>query len=199
MVLHNFVEDSEIDALLSTTSDELKRSTDQGSFDESGVQEQVVSSRRTSNNAWCIGACANHPEVLKLEKRIEQATGVPKINYESFQVLRYQKGQFYRTHHDSSLDDFEQLAGPRILTVFLYLSDVEEGGGTQFTDLDITVQPRKGALVWPSVTNGLDDIEGMTHHQALDVIKGTKYAANSWIHLYDYNTPNHWGCTGSFS
>ncbi len=27
---------------------------------------------------------------------------------------------------------------------------------------------------------------------------GTKFAANSWIHLYDYAKPNLWGCTGSF-
>ena len=28
---------------------------------------------------------------------------------------------------------------------------------------------------------------------------GKKYAANHWIHLNDYEGPNRWGCTGSFS
>lgn len=27
---------------------------------------------------------------------------------------------------------------------------------------------------------------------------GRKYAANSWIHLFDYMRPNLWGCTGVF-
>ena len=30
------------------------------------------------------------------------------------------------------------------------------------------------------------------------VVAGTKFAANTWINLYDYNEPNLWGCTGSF-
>jgi hypothetical protein len=34
--------------------------------------------------------------------------------------------------------------------------------------------------------------------QARPVIKGRKYAANSWIHLYDYEHSNLWGCTGTF-
>jgi hypothetical protein len=35
-------------------------------------------------------------------------------------------------------------AGPRILTFFLYLSDVEEGGETSFPYLDIAIKPKKG-------------------------------------------------------
>jgi prolyl 4-hydroxylase len=40
--------------------------------------------------------------------------------------------------------------------------------------------------------------EGRTMHEAKAVKKGVKYAANSWIHLYDYHIPNLWGCTGTF-
>jgi hypothetical protein len=50
-------------------------------------------------------------------------------------VLRYKKGQYYRTHHDMSSQDNELACGPRILTFFLYLSDVQEGGGTNFPRL----------------------------------------------------------------
>ena len=47
--------------------------------------------------------------------------------------------------------------GPRILTFFLYLSDVEEGGETHFPLLGISVKPKKGkALLWPSVVD--DDL-----------------------------------------
>lgn len=91
-------------------------------------------------------------------------------------------------------------SGPRILTFFLYLSDVEEGGETDFPILNISVKPKKGAAVlWPSVM--LDDLtkqDPRTVHQAKPVIKGTKYAANSWYHLYNTRKSNLWGCTGSF-
>ena len=67
------------------------------------------------------------------------------------------------------------------MTVFLYLNDVEEGGGTRFTELDITVQPKRGrALLWPSVLDQWPNHEDpSTNHEALPVIKGVKYGANA--------------------
>lgn len=41
-------------------------------------------------------------------------------------------------------------------------------------------------------------IDPRTLHEAKPVIKGKKFAANSWIHLFDYTVPNLWGCTGVF-
>jgi len=177
------------------------RSTDQGAQNEFGEMEQVVSKSRTSNNAWCTDACERQPGVISATEKIERVTGIPKKNYESFQVLQYHKNQFYRMHHDSSAGKDDSPAGHRIMTFFLYLSDVEEGGATRFTKLGIDVTPKKGkALIWPSVLN--DDPamwDRRMYHEARDVIAGEKRAANHWIHLYDYETPNLWGCTGSFS
>jgi prolyl 4-hydroxylase len=90
----------------------------------------------------------------------------------------------------------ERAQGVRILTVFLYLNDVEEGGGTRFTDLDITVQPKKGrALIWPSVLDANPDVkDDRTHHEALPVKKGIKYGANAWIHQRDFKIPHATAC-----
>lgn len=90
--------------------------------------------------------------------------------------------------------------GPRILTFFLYLSDVEEGGETNFPSLGIAVKPKKGrALLWPStLDNNLEALDIRTLHEAKPVIKGRKFAANSWIHLYNFAVPNLHGCTGTF-
>ena len=101
----------------------------------------------------------------------------------------------------ASPNDFPMPAGPRVLTFFMYLSDVEEGGETHFPKLNISVKPEKGsALLWPSVESDYPSskIEQLTYHAALPVKRGTKYAANSWLHLRDYKTPNLHGCTGSF-
>ena len=65
------------------------------------------------------------------------------MNYESFQLLQYDGGQFYRSHHDSSVTD-NTPAGHRILTFFLYLTDVEEGGETYFNRLDLAIKPKRG-------------------------------------------------------
>ena len=133
-------------------------------------------------------------------KKIEDVTNVPRDNYESFQVLRYNLGQKYNQHHDMSPRQTKLSCGPRILTFFLYLSDVEEGGETAFPLLGHKITPKKGkALLWPSVMDdNPEKMDGRTNHEALAVIKGTKYAANSWIHLFDFEKSNKWGCTGTF-
>ena len=151
--------------------------------------------REREERAW-RGAPLSEPSPPDLPA---PRSAVPIENFENFQILRYLPGQYYRTHHDMSENDNRLASGPRIYTFFLYLSDVEEGGETNFPRLDLDVAPRKGsALLWPSV---LDDQptrqEPKTFHQAKPVIKGTKFAANSWIHMYNYREPNLWGCTGA--
>lgn len=87
-------------------------------------------------------------------------------------------------------------SGVRIFTFFLYLNDVEAGGGTHFDELDLTVMPKTGrALVWPSVLDANpNEKDGRTTHAALPVDVGLKYAANAWYHMSDFQTPNSMGC-----
>ena len=49
------------------------------------------------------------------------------IHNRTLQILRYERGQKYVRHHDADEDDVQLACGPRVLTFFLYLSDVEEG------------------------------------------------------------------------
>jgi|EP01033_Poteriospumella_lacustris_P015932 prolyl 4-hydroxylase len=199
VTFENFVSDDEAEALIRTIG-RWERSTDSGSMNEFGEAGRVLSQGRTSSNGWCTGECERHPKVRRVLRKIEEVTGVPSQNYESFQVLKYELNQFYRTHHDYGAEDVNLACGPRILTFFLYLSDVEEGGETSFPSLGISVKPKKGrALLWPSTLDTDPEAQDMrTFHEARPVITGTKFAANSWIHLFDYNKPNLWGCTGSF-
>lgn len=44
----------------------------------------------------------------------------------------------------------------------------------------------------------MEEQDTRTTHEAAPVIKGVKYAANTWIHLYDFEHSNLWGCTGAF-
>eukprot|EP01036_Dinobryon_divergens_P028413 gene28414-37350_t len=199
VTLENFLSDREAAALISTVK-KWERSTDTGLTNEFGETGRILSNGRTSSNSWCTGDCEKHPDVRRVLSKIEAVTGVPKRNYESFQVLKYETGQKYNVHHDYGKEDVSLACGPRILTFFLYLSDVEEGGETAFPSLGIAVKPKKGkALLWPSTLSDFpEDQDARTFHEARPVIKGLKYAANSWIHMYDYEKPNLWGCTGSF-
>lgn len=83
---------------------------------------------------------------------VENITGIPEVNSEWLQLLRYEESQFYNTHNDYIPFQLDRQCGVRILTFYFYLNDVEEGGGTNFPNLNLTVTPKRGrAVMWPSV------------------------------------------------
>lgn len=114
---------------------------------------------------------------------------------EPFQIVRYEKGQFYKVHHDQNSGLFTP-QGARVYTFFMYLTTPAAGGGTRFRDLGVTVPAVKGnAVFWPSVMSDDPTMdEPMTYHEAVSVDEGIKYASNIWIHNYDFRTPAGAGC-----
>jgi prolyl 4-hydroxylase len=176
-----------------------KRSEDVGEKKFDGSHDAVQSTRRTSENAWCstFHGCREETIPSLVHERMAKVMAIPPGNSEDLQLLKYEKGAFYRTHHDYIPHQKDRQCGPRILTFFLYLSNVTAGGGTDFPQLGITVMPKQGqALLWPSVLNS-DPMakDSRTYHQAMDVEEGLKFAANGWIHMYDYQTAQKKGCT----
>mmetsp|Transcript_18817 Transcript_18817/g.32175 ORF Transcript_18817/g.32175 Transcript_18817/m.32175 type:complete len:191 (-) Transcript_18817:138-710(-) len=166
-----------------------------------GTYNSVQSSKRTSSTAWCWLKCfddALHQSVLR---KIENLTQIPEVHYGYLQLLKYTQGQFYGPHHDYFPHTIHREEGVRILTVFLYLNDVNEGGGTNFPLYNITVQPKMGrVLVWPNVLDAEPHlIDDRTIHQALPVDgpNELKYGANAWIHLRKYKDVFHRGCAST--
>lgn len=84
----------------------------------------------------------------------------------------------------------------RILTFYMYLNDVEEGGETHFPYANVTATPRVGrAVLWPSVfDHDPNKSDARSSHRAMPVIQGVKYGANAWIHQRDFKTWNAKGC-----
>ncbi len=198
ITVDNVISDEECERLIELGGHKgYERSTDVGKQLFDGTFDAVQSKTRTSANAWCTDDCYKDPLAMNAMASIERLTGVPDINSEYFQLLKYTKGQFYRRHHDYIDQTWDRAPGPRILTAFLYLNDVDAGGGTNFPGLNLTVMPKKGKmLLWPSVLNEDPNRKDYrTDHQALDVEAGVKYAANSWIHLRDFKTPHEEGCS----
>ncbi len=204
LTLENFVQPDEVDALLEHAEGRFERSTASGGR-KGDEFVPLTSEIRTSHTTWCnTPGCLGDERVKRLMARMEAVTRVPTNNSEFIQLLRYEacahprakECQFYRRHHDTIPELGKMQCGPRVYTMFLYLSDVEEGGGTKF-DLGFTITPKKGrAVLWPATKNDEPFVsDDRTYHEALPVTKGTKYAANFWLHQYDYVTPHHSGCT----
>ena len=186
MTFENFIREEEIEAFISTTDAHFSRS----------LAGDVVSPVRTSQQAWCqVAPCVDNPLVNRVHDRAVNLTGVPKPNAEFFQVLRYEPGQFYKTHHDQNADP-DSLMGVRLFTFFIYLRSPVSGGATHFPRLNITVQPQAGrALMWPNVMDeDLRKPDMRTEHEALPPMEGLKFSANLWLHMYDFRGPNTHGC-----
>ena len=184
VILDDFLSVEECETLIELGSIMgYKRSEDVGARKPDGTYAGTVSEGRTSTNAWCQDACHTNDTVQNVLHRMEDIVGITDDHYEYLQLLRYEVGQFYESHHDYIEHNVERAQGPRILTVFLYLNHVEQGGSTTFTDLDLVVSPKRGrALVWPSVLNDDPNVrDGRTHHQADAVEVGVKYGANAWV------------------
>jgi prolyl 4-hydroxylase len=173
-----------------------ERSTDGGAMQLDGTSESTLIRGRRSRQAWCNGSCYMDPIVKRILKRLSDITNIQESYSDYLQLLRYEPGGFYHTHHDSHDFQVYSATGHRILTFYTYLSDVEEGGGTNFPKLNITVTPKRGrALIWPNVKDEDPNVwDKKTKHQALPLIKGMKYGATAWFHMRDFKGPAAYGC-----
>ncbi|CAJ1958848.1 unnamed protein product [Cylindrotheca closterium] len=198
ITMENLIQPDEADRLIALGQEMgFERSKGMAKIHPDGTPEHVVSDARTSTQTWCREDCSADPMSRQVIERLSNLTGIDEMNSEYLQLLEYEPGQYYHNHHDYLANELKRQQGVRILTVYLYLNNVEEGGGTEFDQLGITVMPKKGmALLWPSVLNeNTAAKDERTTHAALPVIKGMKYGANAWFHLRDFKTPHGNHCT----
>ena len=204
VTLEYFLTDDECDRLIELgQKNGYERSglEEEKDYNEEEMDKELYSEHayRTSTNTWCMNECYEDELTQKVIKKLSNATGIPHAYSEHLQLLSYVPGEYYKEHHDIGGDEFYHPPASRIITFFLYLNDVEEGGETRFTDLtgdnggvSIDVQPKKGrALIWPNVLD--DDLLKMdkrTYHEALPLIKGRKFGANAWFYLRKFQDDN---------
>jgi prolyl 4-hydroxylase len=65
-----------------------------------GFYDNISISGRTSANTWCVDDCMNNEVPKKVEAKIASVLGIPTPNSEYLQLLQYDVGQFYESHHD---------------------------------------------------------------------------------------------------
>lgn len=122
----------------------------------------------------------------KLDVMAKEVTNLNPEYAESYQVQNYGLGGQYEFHVDhgdpgSYLESHKH--GNRIATLLYYLSDVERGGHTVFTQLGIAAYANKGdALMWHNLyKNGTGN--SFTEHAGCPVISGSKWVMNKWFKL----------------
>jgi len=180
-VIENFLSDFEIADILQLAGPRMGKS-----IVGDGLTGSFESSTRTSRNGW-IGR-TDSDVITTLHKRAEHLLRVEKLdqtNTEHIQVVHYERGQKYDSHHDWGVSGYPE---SRLITLLLYLSDMADpaaGGETAFPKgadgAGFKVHPGKGSAVL--FYNLLEDGNGddLALHAALPVLHGEKWLANFWV------------------
>jgi prolyl 4-hydroxylase len=133
-----------------------------------------------------------NPAVAAVELRLSRLSGLPEPNGEGIQILHYRVGGEYRPHFDyfdpATPGCALQLkhGGQRLLTIIMYLNDVDGGGGTVFPELGLEFLPEKGAaLMFASVTRE-GSLQTQSLHGGSPVTAGVKWIATRWVRVGAY-------------
>jgi prolyl 4-hydroxylase len=140
---------------------------------------------RTSRT--CDLSLLNNAVVAALDLKIAATLGIRPEYSEGIQAQRYDVGEQFKKHTDyfepgtSEYARFAAERGNRTWTFMVYLNDGMEGGGTRFSMIDRTFQPKKGqAVIWnnlyPDGTPNRD-----TLHSGEPVLAGHKTIITKWF------------------
>ncbi|GAA4013905.1 2OG-Fe(II) oxygenase [Actimicrobium antarcticum] len=186
VLLGNVLSDDECDAMAELSRSRFARS--KTIDNDSGVERHDVA--RTSESAHIQRGETDL--VARIDARLAALAGWPVAHAEPLQLQKYQAGNEYRPHVDwfdpalpgtaKHLDK----GGQRLGTIILYLTDVEEGGGTSFPGIGLDIHPQKGGALFFRNTTPFGLPDKKTLHAGLPVEKGTKIIANKWLREKPY-------------
>ncbi|KAH8384215.1 hypothetical protein KR200_002711, partial [Drosophila serrata] len=177
ILLHDVVSEAERNHLRSISKNNLLPSSTVDM--DTGFKE--INKYRTSKSVSYNASTTNVTQ--RLTVLLEDATGLDMRHSDPFEVNNYGVGGFFETHLDSLLDNKDRYNGTRdrMATTLFYLSEVQQGGGTTFPYLNLTVFPQPGSvLFWYNQdTRGNEDT--YTSHAGCPVIVGSKWVMSKWI------------------
>jgi prolyl 4-hydroxylase len=139
---------------------------------------------RTAENSWIF---EENELTEKIKNIVNKETGLPIENQENIHIVKYNIGGEYKSHHDffhPNTDYYESSmgnAGQRVYSCIFYLNDNFIGGGTEFTNKNIKINPKIGRLlIWRNLyESGKLDYDSM--HAGLPVEEGEKWIAIVWV------------------
>jgi prolyl 4-hydroxylase len=148
-----------------------------------------VDDRRTSEGMFF--ALNELPLIGLIEQRLASLLGLPVNHGEGLQILHYLPGQEYKPHFDwfdpehPGFSAITAAGGQRIASVVMYLNTPEQGGGTAFPELGLTVAARRGTAVYFAYESG----DPNSLHAGLPVTRGEKWIATKWLRERPYSKP----------
>ena len=180
----NFLTDEECDHLCEHIEKNNTRSTVAGSGNKKSTYDQG----RTSSTSTLMDS---NLVVQTVNNKMYTELGIDASYSETTQGQIYQVGQHFNHHNDyfdgDAFINHCLSSGQRTWTFMIYLNDVEEGGDTEFRNLDLKIKPIKGtAVVWKN-SDGQGTENPASHHCGTHVTKGKKIIITKWFRENIYN------------
>lgn len=197
VILQDFLSDEEADHLVSLGSALGWTPSYHGSVGKSWNEERTSIQKLKSSSCFDSNACSDDPVYQRIVKRMSSVTHVNSSNFEPLEFVKYDQGDYKDPAHDFELSSYWKPAGAPVLSMFLFLSDVDDGGELGFPDLDwLLIEPKKGtAVLWHNVMRGdASEVDEMINYEHFPVGLGTKYGAQSYAHMYSWTDAHSRGC-----
>ena len=174
--VENFLTHEECDTIIKASEEKMNKSF-VGSFEK--ARESNI---RTGYSHFLT--VFENLDIFEIFKKITMFLNLPGYRFDQFfQVISYDKDQEYKDHLDPSFEKNKRYnIKHRFFTVLCYLSDVEEGGETYFPKLDVTVKPKKGKIIYFQNYDKEGNVNKLSTHRGMPVLKGKKWAFNLWFH-----------------
>jgi len=145
----------------------------------------IERSYRDSQTAWLT---RDDTIIKTILERLCKFTHYPIENSEGIQVVKYEKGGYYREHYDTFNEndditrEFYRQGGHRVLNILIYLNENFEGGTTRFPRLYLDIRPKKNSgLIFYLLDKQQKNCHPKALHAGMPVTEGEKIIANIWI------------------
>ena len=181
VLVDNFLTIEECDLLVEAASPKLEPSV---VVDDATGGQKEHAGRVGMGMSFSVG---ENELVQRIESRIAELLAMPIEHGEPIQVLFYKMTGQYKPHYDFFAEEtvkrqsYQDQGGQRVLTVIMYLNDVDSGGETIFPDINLSVTPKKGSVIYFSYLNSLGQTDESTLHGGAPVVAGEKWIATKWI------------------
>jgi len=112
---------------------------------------------------------------------LAKAVSIPESHVEAGDIYRYEEGQYFGLHHDFPYNitvvPYYSKGGDRKATAIFWFNDDYEGGRCTWPELGVTVEPKKGGMMYFEYDYPDEETNMSTIHESLPLTKGNKWIA----------------------
>ncbi len=191
----NFLSDGECNALIDLgkkigwTNSTLSIENNKGSPSQSSMVAECSNS---------IDMCNDDNVLSVILKNIAEVTNIPLQHFEPAKILHYPELiGFHSFHQENDAHDSWKMAGPRVLTIHIPLSNAKKGGYLGFPGLDwLMIPSSQGQMIlWSNVLhNDPGMFDAKMGNEILPVQEGDLYVLQIHVRQYNFETAHAQGC-----